>query len=320
LDSESQAPAPAPAPPPEGPEGSPYRNLWVPLVVVPFLVVGVLVMVFFFFGAISGREATMAENLDQLVNGGMNGRQQAAVSLSAQVVKNRLARLSGDELPHPTPPDFLAQLQTAWELMVEDDNQTLRLALAKVLVEHGDPGARDKLVQFLQLPESEDEDGQVRFGALMALGNLGQEGVAADVLPFLDHADAYLRQGAASALQGLPGQASIDGLKGVLGDPSLELRGMAAISLSHLGDPSGAAVLLDLIDPATYEAIKRDDPRKYAAAGLVQNSRIHAVRALARLGRAEDLGRFEQLAADDADPEVREAAMLALRDRSAGGD
>jgi HEAT repeat protein len=291
----------------------------VPLVVVPFLVVGVLVMVFLFFGAITGREASMAENLDQLVHGGMNGRQQAAVSLSAQVVKNREARLAGTEPPYETPPDFLEQLQGAWGLMLEDDNPTLRLALAKVLVEHGDPEAREKLVAFLRLPDADDDDGQIRFGALMALGNLGDVAAAEDVLPFLEHPDPYLRQGAASALQGLPGEASIEGLKGVLGDPSLELRGMAAISLSHLGDPSGADVLVDLIDPATYEAIRQGDPRKYADGQLVQNNRIHALRALARLGRAEDDALLEGLAADDADPSVREVAMRALQDRTGGG-
>jgi hypothetical protein len=314
------APAPAPAPPPEDAGASPYRNLWVPLVVVPFLVVGVLVLVFLFFGAISGREASLPENLRQLVEGGMNGRQQAAVSLGAQVVANRQALQAGREPPWETPPDFLSQLQAAWKAMLDDDNQTLRLALAKVLVEYEDPGAREKLVQFLQLTEEDDDDGQIRFGALMALGNIGDVAAVPAILPFLEHPDPYLRQGAASALQGLPGEASIAGLEGVLGDPSLELRGMAAISLSHLGSPAGATVLLDLIDPGTYEDIRRDDPLKYVDPQLVQNSRVYAVLALARLERAEDVPLLERLAEEDGDPAVREAAMLGLRDRvQAGG-
>jgi len=306
-------PPPAPPPPPEG--RSPYQNLWVPLVVVPFLVVGVLVLVFLFFGAIRGRDATMEENLQALVQGGANERQQAAVSLSAQVVENRRAREEGREPPWPSGPGFLDQLQQAWDALGPEGNQNLRMGLAKALQEHGDPGAREKLEGFLALTDAEDEGGQLRFTALLELGRLGDPRSAPAVIPFLDQPDPLLRQGAASALQSLPGAATVEALEGVLGDPSLELRGMAAISLSHLGSAAGAHVLVDLVDPATYEAIRAVEPRKYADPTLVQNSRVYAVQALARLGRDEDLGLLRGLAEDDRDPAVREAAMRALRER-----
>jgi len=310
-------PDPVPAPPPPPQEGaSPYRNLWVPLVVVPFLVVGVLVLVFLFFGAIRGRDATLSENLRSMVEGGANQRQQAAVNLVIQVMENYEAALRGEERPWEEAPDLLAQLQGAWELTGEDDNLHIRLALARVLAVYEDPVILPKLTWFLELDDEQDPDGQIRFGAMEAMGMLADPAAAATVIPFLGHEDLYLRLAAAAALQALPGPESVAALKGVLAAPELELRGMAAISLSHLGDPSGAHVLLDLIDPGTYEAVRAEEPLKYTDARLVQNNRIRAVQALARLGRPEDGALLEALAEGDQDPAVREAAMIALRDRA----
>ena len=107
-----------------GAPGAPYQNLFVPLVVVPFLVVGVLVLVFLFFGAIRGEDASLERNLEALVHGGTNERQQAAMNLSVQLVENREARGKGQEPPWPTGPDFLERLQGSWESLADEENQT----------------------------------------------------------------------------------------------------------------------------------------------------------------------------------------------------
>ena len=60
---------------------SPYKNLLVPLVVVPALIVMVLVLVFVLFGAVAGKEDSPRENLDRLLHGGFNERKQAAFNL-----------------------------------------------------------------------------------------------------------------------------------------------------------------------------------------------------------------------------------------------
>ncbi len=309
------APAPAPAPAPtEDVERPPQRDLRTSLVVIPVLLVVVPVLVYLFFSAIRGGEDTLPENLHTVIHGGANQRKQAALSLVAQVMANHERALAGREPRFDPGPDFLGDLQRAWEATAEDGNLHIRLALARVLVIYEDPGVQQKLVELLHLPEGRDDDGRIRFGALEVLGTLGDPATAPEVIPFLDHPDLYLQLAAAAALQAMPAEASVEALKGVLDDPSLELRGMAAISLSHLRDASGAAVLLELIDPGIYVAIHRAEPRKYADDRIVQNSRIRALQALARLGRAEDAPVLEQLAADEPDPAVREAAMRAHRD------
>jgi len=319
----SDEPTAEPAPPPAGPvepvEPGGYRNLWVPLIVVPFLVVGVIALVFVFFGAIRGDDATLEENLRTMVEGGTNERKQAAMSLVAQVVRNEELTRQGKPPEWKVGPDFLERLQRAWEDMREEDNLNLKLVLASVLASYGDPDARERLEELLVVPDADDADGQVRFGAMEALARLGDPAAAPAVIRLLDHPDPYLQLGAAAALQALPGPASVEALRGLLGEDDLALRGMAAISLSHLGDDAGHAVLVDLVDPATYAAVHALDPDKYADPKLVQHNRISAIEALTRLALPEDAALFARLAEEEPDPEVREAAMRG-RDALAGAE
>jgi hypothetical protein len=305
-------PDPADAPEPGVPE-SPYKNLLVPLVVVPFAVVAVLVLVFVFFGAVGGEETGIEENLQRVVNGGLNERKQAAMSLVSQAIENSKARAEGKPEPWPVPGDFQAQLARAWTEVSSDPDLThRRLAIAQLAALYGDPDALDKLASFLGATEEQDPDGRLRIPALMAMTWLRDERSAAMVIPLLDHRENYIRQVAAAVLQDMPGQATADALARLLGDSSLEMRGQAAVSLSHLGDARGAAVLAELADPASYAAVHAQEPAKYASKKVVADSRQRAVAALARLGRAEDRPLFERLAANDDDPIVRETAMKAL--------
>ena len=101
-------------------------------------------------------------------------------------------------------------------------------------------------------------------------------------------------------------------LRKALRDESIEVRGTAAISLSFLGDPSGAAVLQELTDLTTYESARVQNPEKFASALNVRENRIRAIDALSRLERPEDRERLEAIASGEADLDVREAAQKAL--------
>ncbi|MCY3001727.1 MAG: HEAT repeat domain-containing protein [Planctomycetota bacterium] len=308
-----EVPDPDPAEPQVPPPGSPYKNLLVPLVVVPFMVVGVLVLVFVSFGAISGEETSIEENLARVVDGGLNERKQAAMSLVSQALENGKARAEGKPEPWPVGPDFIGRLARAWEEVSKDAEPSHRgLAIAQLSALYGDPAAFERLSVFLDATPDQDKDGQLRISALMAISWLQDERAAARVIPFLKHEESFLRQ-AAAVLQNQPSEASKAALAGLLDDPSLELRGQAAISLSHLGDARGAAVLRELVDPQSYAAVRAQNPAKFVSDRLVETTRLHAVAGLARLGRPEDRPLLEEVAKSDSSPQVREAAMRALQ-------
>jgi HEAT repeat protein len=294
------------------PSASPYGNLMVPLVVVPFLVVVVLLLVFVFFGQIAGKEAGIEDNLERVVDGGSNESKQAAMSLGSQAVENAKARAEGKPEPWPVGPDFQAKLGAAWEKLDPED-VSLRLAVAQLSAAYRDPGAFERLESFLALTDTEDPNGQARFGAIIAMTWLDDPRVADLMIPLLRHADPLWRLTAAGALQRMPGPKSADALAELLDDPSLELRGQAAISLSHLGDARGAPVLRELVERAPYDEVRRAEPAKFTSEKLIQKTRLTAVDALARLALPEDRALFERLAANEDDPLVREAAMRAAR-------
>lgn len=316
---------PEPPNPPETSEGvapgGAYRNLFVPLVVVPFLVVGVIALVFVFFGAIRGEDPSMEENLRAAVDGGANERKQAALSLAAQALENSVAAAEGRDAPWPAPPDFQARLERAWDDIPADDDPHLRLVLAQLLTQQGDPDALAKLEAVLATPDAEDPEGEVRAYAMLATTWLEDERAAGLLVPFLSHSDPFLRQTAAGVLQGVPGEASRAALRGLLDAPDLELRGQAAISLARLGDPSGAAVLRDLVQAETYAAEGLREAGKFQGERVVHQARLEGVLGLARLGLEEDRALLERLAGEDPDHAVREAAMRALAGESdaAGG-
>jgi HEAT repeat protein len=285
----------------------PYRNLWVPLIIVPAAVIGVMLLVFVFFSAITGAEATPEENLRRMVQGGANERQQAAFNL----VRQLRASAEGIEEPWQIGPAFLEEVVRALEKSDPSDLQT-RLILAHVLAQSGDPRALPELLRLLALDDEQDPKGELRFDALVALKRLGDASAAGAVIPFLEHQDQGLRMAAASALKTMPGEATSGALRSALKDESIEVRGTAALSLSFLGDTAGADVLADLTDPATYEAARVDNPEKFASALNVRENRIRAIDALARLGRAEDRELLEAIARGEPDLDVREAAQRAL--------
>jgi hypothetical protein len=332
-----EVPDPDPAAVPTGPRpDSPYKNLLVPLVVVPFVVVGVLVLVFVFFGAVGAEEVGLAENLRRLSQGGTNESKQAAMSLVAQAVENKSARTEGRSEPWPLPPDFQSALDAAWEEIGDDPLQGYkRLALAQFAALYRYPGARAKLESIIHLPQDvaadpesasvvfklrallsgvdvADHDGQLRLYAMLALTWLEDPSARAVVIPFLQDQDPYVRIFAAGVLQQLPGPETQAALRALLDDASLELRGQAAVSLSHLGDDAGAAVLLELADAASYAAVRAQDPKKFELPQYERDSRIKAIRAMGRLEREQFRARLEAIAAADGDPLVREAAMKVL--------
>ena len=296
---------------------SPYRNLWVPLIAVPAIIVGVIVLVFALFGQIAGSEAGLEQNLERMLHGGKNERAQAAFNLVNQVLANRTALAEGRAPEFSVEPGFQAQLRAAWSELAQDDNAYRPLAVAMLMSELGDPEAPAHLAELLALSPERDPQGELRFLTLRYAGALANPELAEPVIAQLDDADEGLRSMAAIALQRLDAPGTRPALRALLSEPGLVLRANAALSLSHLGDAAGAALLADLARPEIYAEARAADPAGVVFANPrdVRRARIEAVEALARLGREREL--LEELARAEADLDVRAAALAAV---GAGGE
>jgi len=290
---------------------SPYRNLLFPLVVVPAMIVVIFVAVATGWGALTGEEATVDENLHRILNGGSNERTQAAYALVAQLAENNRARIGGDELPWTVSLQLGPKLADALDGLSEDEVQ-LQYVLSSALLHLDDPAGLEGLRKILALGEEADPEGKLKFHALVSLGIRGDPETFEDVSAFLESEDEGLRSLAAGYLRFFPKEQAVPALKGSLGDLDLAVRLNAAISLSWFEDPSGVTLLRDGARRDIYEAEKARNSLNYARAEVVRENRVRALEGLGRLARGEDLDLLKELAAGDADLEVREAAMRAL--------
>ena len=205
---------------PSGEASAPYRNMWVPLIVVPAAIVIAIVLVFSLFGAMSGSEATLEQNLDRIVRGGKNERDQALYGLARQTSENQRARDEGRELPWKMEGGFLERVRAAVD-EIDDDNHEARLALGVLLATHEDAAGLEILRSTLALDDSTDPDSLLRFLALQNIAMVGGAGEVELVIEYLASDDDGLRNIAAVALGQLGGERARTALVGALGDTVL---------------------------------------------------------------------------------------------------
>ena len=308
TESQPAVPESEEAKPDEAQATGPYKSLWIPLVIVPAAIVGTILVVFVMFGSIAGEEKDLEANLQTVLHGGANEREQAVFSMVRQLQQNRLAGLRGEEFPWPIGEGFVDDLRSTWEKLPEDDLDA-RLVVATTLSQLDDEEGVTRLMTLLDATDKQDPDGQLRFHALAHLGASGAPEAQPGLLRYLAHEDAGLRKIAVIGLQNMPGQETLRALYRALEDSDFEVRANAALGLSRLKDSTGASLLLDMLDEETYAAIHRAEEAKFARSESISQSRAAAVLGLGDLQRAEDFAVLEKLAADDEDLLVREAAM-----------
>ena len=289
---------------------SPYKSLWVPLVVTPGLIVLVLVLVFLGFGGITGREPSIEDNLYNLVNGGKNEREQAAFNLSQKIAANNYAELEGEEIPWPVPVDLEDRVEAAWDSTDEEDT-TLRFVLASLLARLDDSEGVEHLIELLDLGDDQDPGAELRFQILLTVGTLDSPEALARIVEFAESQDEGLRAILAVVLQAHDDPLAHDTLERLVVDSDLQVRANAAVSLAKLGNPSGVDVLFSLLGTDVYAAANADNPDRFRTGSQVSAARKTALRALARLGRAEDRTRLEAFR-DDPDLEFRGSVIDAL--------
>ncbi|MDP6538633.1 MAG: HEAT repeat domain-containing protein [Planctomycetota bacterium] len=303
---------------------SPYRNLWVPLVVVPALIVVVMVLVAVLFGAISGGKTTLAQNLVAVETGGANERTQALFALAQKFAENLRALEDGEPEPWPFDEAEMARkLGVAWERTAEEDHE-IRIVLASLLTQLGDGQGVAYLVTMLDLSEADDPQAEIRFNVLanLILADLSAltDDRLADVLGRLAKCEHYdLRSLAVVAARKLPFAQALPLLREALGDSFIEMRLNAAVGLAGMGDPSGAEVLRDLLEQEVYAAERRANAALWHRAEAISTARREALKALGSLALPEDRPLVARLAEQADDPNLR-AVALEVQAAWAGGN
>ncbi|NOT32203.1 MAG: hypothetical protein HOP15_17285 [Planctomycetes bacterium] len=308
-----------------GPD-SPYKNLLVPLVVVPALIVMVLVLVFALFSGVVGREDSPRENLERVLNGGFNDRRQAAFGLVRQVLVYQRARAQGEEPEWEIDASFLPELQAARAQLAPiqaPGDLATAFVLSSLMATLGEPAGVTQLLEMLELPDEVDPGSEYRMHSAMALGALApdlaapeRERVRVALVRLLASSDSGLVLYAVAGLQKLPGEDTLAALKGMLANELLEVRASAALSLAVLGDRAGLGLLEEMLSLAPYEAERVSHPRKWPSP-VVSESRVKALDALAALGAAPNAEALRRLAEGDLDPNFRRAVLARVSGEAA---
>lgn len=289
--------------------GSPYGNLFVPLVVVPAAIVVVLVLVFVLFGAIGGGESSLRQDLDRMLRGGSKQQQHAAYALVQKLSANAQAEEAGRTAPYPVAPEFRPELLAAWNAGGQPPWQ--RYVLASLLTRIDPQAGVPLLVTLLDLGDAEDEGARIRFDTLLSLAALGDPRALGSIARFLEHPDPGLRLVATVGMQRMPREEALPRVRRGLGDPALDVRITAAVTLAKLGDAEGAELLRDATRTDLYAAEAQAGGRAWSPE-RIQHSRRTALGALGELRRPVDRELVAALAREADDLLLRDAAKRLL--------
>ncbi|MDD1728823.1 MAG: HEAT repeat domain-containing protein [Methanospirillum sp.] len=178
---------------------------------------------------------------------------------------------------------------------LQDESPYVRRAAAEALGKSSSHKPVKSLIQVLT-----DQDRYVREAAAEALGHLGNYAIP-DLLKNLGNEDWRIRIGSVIALRVSSGSLpSLDPVILVLSDPSPYVRREAVKTLGRIGDQS--------VVPYLVQATKDNDP----------GVRLRAVRAVAKLGKPEEVVIILKRCLQDSDSAVRVRATEELKNIDEG--
>ncbi|OGW80475.1 MAG: hypothetical protein A3G33_09775 [Omnitrophica bacterium RIFCSPLOWO2_12_FULL_44_17] len=152
-----------------------------------------------------------------------------------------------------------------------------------------------------------DEDPQVILSLMDALMKFGMPEVALPVASYLKSEHSYVREKAALLLGKFGNPAIIPDLKSVLTDSVTRVRWNAATSLAELGDNSGIALILQMLDrDYLLRAYKSNEEE-------IERIMGQALSALTSLDLGERATMLELLAKQDPSYKVRNKAQEVLK-------
>ncbi len=276
---------------PEEPIPNSGRKLFFGLFVFPLLIaVGMAVLLCSVVLLTDEKETP--ETLIMAIKAGSPGKRwQKAFELSNELNKKTDSVGKGS---------LLKEIIHIFQDPVHYDSKT-RAYMAIALSHFNEPQAIDALIKSLK-----DNDEEIQIYALWGLGRLQAKAVIDDCLAFLKSDKAELRKVSAYVL-GAMGEIRVAGsLKPLLSDAVPDVRWNAALGLARLGDDSGSAVLVKMLD---RRALVLENNLSDEATEMVM---INAVKGLTLIAKPDSIKILQELSRNDKSLKVRQAAIQSL--------
>lgn len=259
--------------------------------VIPALVVAVCVGIFFFFTWLVSEEKSGVDYLHDIRTGSASRRWQSAFEL-AKLLNHPgdKARLTG------LAPEMADTFRVA-----EDDDPRVRRYLALAMGHLGDPRTVPVLVKALG-----EKDPETKIYAIWALGAIGDPRAVPPLIEMAEHDDPGVRKMAVYSLGTLGAGEAQGVLRAALNDHEMDVAWNAAMALAKLGDDSGRAQILQMLDRELLGSIEAmtEDQRTEAM--------ITAIKGAALLGDGEMRQRLLDISRQEPNLKVRQAALEAL--------
>ena len=264
--------------------------------VFPLAIIAICVGIFVLFGYLTYEQKSPRDYLSDIRTGSDQRRWQAAYELST------LVRANKEELRNE---NFARELLVTYR-GAKDQDPRIRRYLALTLGQIGDRVALPSFAVPSLIEGLDDSDTETQIYTIFALGSIKDHAAVPGILEKLRSDDAGVRKMAAYVLGVLGDVSAIRGLQIALNDVKEDVQWNSAIALAQLRDPSGSAILMNLID------------RQYFARRAlteVQESEIvaNAVKAIGVLQFQAGRSRIDALSRTDPDLTVRQAAIEALK-------
>lgn len=261
-------------------------------ILIPLVVVGIVVFIIVIFGQMALKEKSVRDYLYDIRTGSQSERWQAAYQLS-----NMLANPKKDYES-----DARKELPEMILIFAETKDPKIREYLALAMGRLKDPRAVPTLQKSLN-----DDDSQTVIWSLWALGNLGDTGSVPLILEKLESQDNGVRTMSAYVLGAIGDTRAIPPLQGHLDESSPEVTWNAAIALARMKDPSGAQILLKLLDRGYLGGFPQMPEQNK------QDMMVNAIVASAKLNDPQIQEQIRKLSTSDPSPAVRDAALKALK-------
>ena len=269
---------------------------------IPLLVVGATVLLYFGFRSLLSEDRSAEEYLTDIRSGGSNRRWPAAYELS---------RLMADPEFAKREEAILAPELTKAFAESKNDDPRVRQYLALTLGRLTPPipaEARQLLIEALN-----DQDSQTRISAIWALGSIADATVAADIERQYLSDDAGVRKMTVYALGSMPVESGNETLIKALEDAQPDVQWNAAIALARHGRHESVPVLRRMLDRAYVERNVTRQPQARADVDPVGEVMISGLRAIAALKETTLSEQVRTLSTDDHDLKVRQAAIETLK-------